>query len=194
MLSWLRANRWSGGRHEDQVPASLQIWAGREPGPQLRRAWPDISAEFERARRYERSVTVAVFAESGTSRAGGHNGNGHASPPEGASQLAGVLAAATREIDLVTCHADLCVVIMPEIGAEDGPKAVRRMREVCAGRLGRPVEAGIAVFPADGWVFTDLVDLARRNAVSSGGDERVDALTPGNGARAEQAAGAAQGT
>jgi len=128
--------------------------------------------EFERARRYERSVTVAVF--TGPAARAGNGANGHHAP--GAvdpRSLAGVLASATREVDLVTCHAHSCVVVLPEIGPEEGIRAVRRMREVCAGRLSAPIAAGIAVFPEDGWLFLDLVDVALRNARTAGDEERA---------------------
>jgi hypothetical protein len=215
------AVRRSGG-HDAMSPANLQVW--KEPVSQLRHAWPRIFAEFERARRYERSVTVAVFssARGGSNGNGGasahdgngdngngngHHGNGHGVhredaagrvEPGGAGPMAAVLAAATREIDLVTCHAGLCVVVMPEIGTEEGRKAVRRVRDLCADRLAARVEAGIAVFPQDGWVFLDLVEVARTRArdgqAPGAGIEDVGAALQADSDRAgrQQAAGSAR--
>jgi len=173
MWSWLSAKRTSD-RVEDASP-----WRGVEGNgavSRLREALPRIAAEFERARRYERSVTVVVFARPASG--GTNGGNGHQAPA-GAGSLAGVLASATREVDLVISDTQCCVVMMPEIGTEDGRRAVRRMRELCARRLGTPVAAGIAVFPEDGWLFLDLVEVARRQARTADDDRAVaDAERP----------------
>ncbi|HSK10996.1 MAG TPA: hypothetical protein VK911_15545, partial [Vicinamibacterales bacterium] len=145
-------------------------------------ALPQISAEFERARRYERTLTVAVFTGSAEPK-GGSNGGKRGRSPGDDRALGGVLASAIREIDLVTCHpaAGCCVVMMPEIGPEEGRRAVGRMRELCARRLNQPISTGIAVFPQDGWLFLDLVDLAQRHArcenesdTACVSDERLD--------------------
>jgi hypothetical protein len=44
------------------------------------------------------------------------------------------------------------------------------MRQLCTARLSCAIRADIAVFPRDGWMFLDLVDLAQRQARSA--DER----------------------
>ncbi|RPJ58153.1 MAG: hypothetical protein EHM24_28870, partial [Acidobacteria bacterium] len=143
--------------------------------PQLREVLPRIAVEFERARRYERTVTVAVFTldpgvASVPAGTGGNGLNGAAAL--GGRSLAVVLASvvrqAMREIDLVTCDpaARCCVVVMPEIGLDEWRRSMTRMRQLCAARLGCPVRADIAVFPQDGWVFLDLVDAAQRHALA----------------------------
>ncbi len=177
MWSWLSAKR-SSDRVQDASPrAGVE---GNGAVSRLREALPRISAEFERARRYERSVTVVVFARPASG--GTNGGNGHQASAADARSLAGVLASATREIDLVICETQCCVVMMPEIGTEDGRRAVRRMRELCAHRLETPVAAGIAVFPEDGWLFLDLVDVARREARTSD-DDRAAAKEERSGDR-----------
>mgnify|MGYP003586622141 CR=1 FL=1 len=124
--------------------------------PELQGALPRIAAEFERARRYERTVTVAVFTLDATD---------HASSTE---HLCPVVREAVRETDLVVCDpvARRCVVVMPEIGAEEGRRAVGRMRELCAKQLRCPVRGDLAVFPRDGWMFPDLVEAAQKQVVT----------------------------
>jgi len=166
MWSWL-SGRKSLDRVQDASPrAGVE---GNGAVSRLREALPRIAAEFERARRYERSVTVVVFTRPASGGTNGGNGH-HAPTASDVRSLAGVLASATREIDLVICDTQCCVVIMPEIGTEDGRRAVRRMRELCARRLGAPVGAGIAAFPQDGWMFLDLVDVARRQTRTADDD------------------------
>lgn len=144
MWSWLSGGntRRRGGRGEAV--------------PDLHGALPRIAAEFERARRYERTVTVAVFTLDPAD---------HASST---AHLCPVVREAVREIDLVVCDpvARRCVVVMPEIGAEEGRRAVSRMRELCAKQLRCPVQGDLAVFPRDGWMFPDLVEAAQKQVVT----------------------------
>lgn len=169
MWWWLSGKRSSCEVGMDDLPRTDDEWRVAAKGvPALRQALPQISAEFARACRYERTVTIVVFsvAHADPDASSATGGNGRNASTGGPDCLAGVLASAMREMDLVTCDpaARCCVVVMPEIGAEEGRRAVSRMSGLCSGRLGRPIEAGIAVFPQDGWSFLDLVDVALRQA------------------------------
>jgi hypothetical protein len=144
--------------------------------PELREALPLITAEFERARRYERTVTIAVFAvePDGTGSGSSASDNGRHDAETGDDRslpavLASVVSRAMRETDLVACDGPgrRCIVVMPEIGPEEGRRAVSRMRQLCTARLRCAVRADIAVFPQDGWMFLDLVDVAQRHARSA---------------------------
>lgn len=143
---------------------------GRPGGPESDGSLQRIAAEFERARRYDRSVSVAVFsldaAEAGAPD--GTAGGGHASSTV---HLCPVVRQAMRETDLVVCDpvSRRCVVVMPEIGAEEGQRAVSRMRELCAAQLRCPVRGDLAVFPRDGWVFPNLVEVAEKQARATSG-------------------------
>jgi hypothetical protein len=159
-----------GGEDGERVPIDGRLPVAMSTPP-LRGALPRVAAEFARARRYERPITIAVFTV-----APGHTGL--LLPPVGAdaavreregkgafvSALAVVARSAVREIDIVSCDAtsEWCVVVMPESGQEEGERAVARMQRLCAERLGGPVLAGLALFPRDGWTFLDLVDSAKR--------------------------------
>lgn len=175
MWRWSSASR-RGLETDDALHPARDRVLHPDGVPQLREVLPLITAEFERARRYERTVTIAVFSAGvdrssdppsvpGNGRAAGASGDDGRSLP---ALLASVVRHATREMDLVAC--DLpgrrCIVVLPEIGHEEGRRAVNRMRQLCAANLSRPIRADIAVFPRDGWLFPDLVDLAQRNAQS----------------------------
>jgi hypothetical protein len=144
--------------------------------PELAEALPRIGAEFERARRYERTVTVAVLTEetppgtaANTAAAVPRNGSGARHNLQSSlTTLGTAVRQGVREIDVVICDPAhrCCIVVMPEIGPEEGRRAVSRLRQLCAARLGRAVQGDLAVFPQDGWVFPDLVEAARRQALS----------------------------
>ena len=193
MWSWLSELKWSrlpggrrrlgAGQQERKTGDQAADGAGvRELGDVL----PRIAAEFERARRYERSVTVAVFTVAprggnlaDTFSISGSDGRAAGDRAPSGGHLCPVVREAVRETDLVVCDpaARRCVVVMPEIGAEEGRRAVSRMRELCAARLRCPVLGDLAVFPRDGWMFPDLVEIAQRQASSADGG--LTPLVPG---------------
>jgi|WetSurMetagenome_2_1015567.scaffolds.fasta_scaffold145168_3 hypothetical protein len=167
---------WSSGRNPD--PDREELKDGMPPGevrhpdqepPPLRGAMPRIAGEFARARRYERPVTVAVFAVADARRLPmARRDRDRPAVREGQPMwpvLPIVARSAIREIDIVCCDADTgwCIVVMPEIGREEGQRAVARMAQLCAERLGEPVLSGLAVYPEDGWILLDLVDVAKRS-------------------------------
>jgi hypothetical protein len=151
--------------------------ASDEAAPPLREALPQISAEFRRARRYERTVAIAVLTVGPDGATAGRHGPAPANGRAAASVLASALRQVVRDEDIVACDAQRCVLVMPEIGPEEGRKGVARMRQLVADRVGRPIRADIAGFPQDGWTFDDLLEVAEKRArsadASSSADERV---------------------
>ena len=91
--------------------------------------------------------------------------------PETYSNRRPVVREAMRETDPVVCDPATrrCAVVMPELGPEEGHRAVARMRDLCASRLECPVRGDLAVFPRDGWVFPDLVEVAEKQAQQAAG-------------------------
>lgn len=153
----------------------------------FRQSLPRLRAELERARRYNRPLTMAligdarvsagwppapVLYEAGTGRTANGNGNGnghgtHAAPLAPGSPLipaviASMLREMTRDVDIVTYAATLgrCVVAMPEATEVQGRQAMTRVGEMCARRLMVPVQARLASFPRDGWTLEELVRRA----------------------------------
>ncbi|HOC17499.1 MAG TPA: hypothetical protein PKK95_04475 [Vicinamibacterales bacterium] len=162
---------WVGGGSGGSLPRPEPHAAGVEV-PDTDEAIKRIAIEFERARRYERSVTVAVFSiEAPSPDAPGASRPEPAGHASAAKHLCPVVREAMRETDLVVCDPATrrCVVVMPEIGPEEGHRAVARMRDLCASRLECPVRGDLAVFPRDGWVFPDLVEVAEKQAQQAAG-------------------------
>ena len=168
---------WLSGKNNERRRSTAEV-------PDLHGALPRIAAEFERARRYERTVTVAVFTVAPAGRqasiaAIAGDRVAAADHESETNHLCPVVREAVRETDLVVCDpvARRCVVVMPEIGPEEGRRAVARMRELCASRLQCPVRGDLAVFPRDGWVFPDLVEVAQKQAQSAAGEALVSLRT-----------------
>lgn len=174
MWGWMSSRRSSRSQETVGTRPSRQQAASAEVDlPSLPAALPQIAAEFARARRYERPVTVAVFSVA-PAQEGDHVVGTPLRPPSlaVAPVLGTVARRAMREIDIVSCDTDsgCCIVVMPEIAPEEGQRAIARLRGLCADRLGCPIFAGMAVFPLDGWTFGDLVRTAR-----NGGADREQA-------------------
>ena len=135
--------------------------------PGYRQALPLITSEFERARRYNHPLSLALFGMVTAIEAAGASSsrNGHGTPEAAGlfpAVLASLLRESTREIDIVTYVAMLarCLVLMPETDRPAAEYAVRRLRTLAGQRLLTPVTTGVAVFPADGLVLDELVRLA----------------------------------
>jgi hypothetical protein len=141
--------------------------------PGFRQALPRLTAEFDRARRHEHALAVALFcADCDLAHAARSGGDGSAGteipllPPEGhglfPAVLATVLRECTRETDIVTHSAGLgcCILAMPETDDTQARAAEKRLRDIGARRLRFPVRATIATFPKDGWTLEELIRVA----------------------------------
>jgi len=162
---------------DSRLPREFQSLLAGSGVPGFRQALPRLAAEFDRARRYQHALTIALFGEdgvlaSGASTAGWNGGDGasvtraHALPPDGhglfPAVLASVLREGTRDADIVTYAAALgrCIVVMPETDRAQAHQAVNRLRELGTRRLMFPVRASIATFPEDGWTIGELIRQA----------------------------------
>lgn len=135
---------------------------------------PDmLQMELERARRYERGLSVVVLSIERPGAAGnGSNGDGdalHSVKVAGPPQVVALLAAAglrnmLRQSD-VLCYQpteNRFVLALAESDAEQAEKALVRIRETFRERLELGVRAGIARFPDDALTLADLIDTAVR--------------------------------
>jgi hypothetical protein len=148
----------------------------------FRQALPRLRAELDRARRYNRPITVALLGDARVSpalspAAVAHEADSrrrsvstHSSPLGPGSPLlpaviASLLREMTREVDIVTYAATLgrCLIAMPEATEAEGRQAMARVGEMCARQLMVPVYARLAIFPKDGWTLEELVRRAVDN-------------------------------
>lgn len=183
MLMWLSSKRSTLGlqKRESEFRRNVSEVLAGAGVPSLRQALPRLTAEFARARRHERPLSVAIFQVGGAPDRGAarHRQDdatasaGH--DPFSEAFLGSVLRDATRDTDIVTYAAALgsCIVAMPETDAEAAGEAVSRLRELCARRFAVPLRVRIASFPADGLTFEELV---RRVEVAEVTSPRIAAL------------------
>ncbi len=187
MLTWftLRNSKPNARRLDAQALDITHVLA-RAGVPGYRQALPLLTAEFERARRYQHALSLVLFGADGFSGASNGNGDSAGMPPGGyglfPTLLASMLRESTRATDIVTYAATLgrCVVLMPETAREQAELAVRRLRELTVSRLLMPVSTGLAVFPTDGLVLEELVRLATAQP-HAGRDGRLAAIDAASG-------------
>lgn len=163
----------------------------------FRQALPRLRAELDRARRYNRPLTLALLGDARISPGAPqapllYDANArragtvaHATPLAPGSPLipaviASLLREMTREVDIVTYAATLgrCMVAMPEATEVQGRQAMTRVGEMCARRLMVPVQARLASFPQDGWTLEELI----RRAVDVEGEMHEAPVEPAEGA------------
>jgi hypothetical protein len=130
--------------------------------PGFREALPRLSAEFDRARRYQHQLTVTAFEEDGVVPPGEVPAEYTQTPGTYGlipAVLASVLRESTRATDVVTYAVALgcCLVAMPETSKAQGHLAVKRLRQLGARRLMFPVRASLATFPEDGLTLEELI-------------------------------------
>lgn len=138
---------------------------------------PDLlQTELERARRYERGLSVVVLAIEPLS--------GTESEPSTPPQMVSLLAAAglrgmVRQTD-VLCYQpaqDRFVMGLTECTAEEAGQTVARISQLVRERLRLGIRAGIAQFPDDALTLAELVTAA--GATADGEGRTLDAWTPG---------------
>ncbi len=144
-----------------RVPREFHAVLAASGVPGFREALPRLSAEFDRARRYQHQLTVTSFEEDGVVPIAVPVE--YALTPESHGLIPAVLAAILREdtraTDVVTYAAALgrCLVAMPETSKAHGQLAVKRLRQLGARRLMFPVRASLATFPEDGLTLEELI-------------------------------------
>ena len=160
-----------------------------------------LSAELDRARRYNHSLSVVVLSASPITEASDRQ-NGASPTIDGAALetslpqvvsllAAGVLRDVVRKSDIV-CYwpsENRFVLALAESDVHSGRKALRRIEELFRGRLRLNVHAGLARFPDDGLTLDALVSRAGIRALEGPPTRRpANAMTNGrngHGPRAE---------
>jgi hypothetical protein len=173
MFTWFITN--SGARSLQELdrplPRDLRVVLERSGVPGVRQAMPRVNAEFARARRYQHSLSVALFGRAARMADGAAPAMPPALRPSAPefhglfpTVLAAVLREQTRDTDVVTYAAALnrCIVVMPETGRGNAHLAAMRLRELGGMRLRCSLLASVVTFPEEGWTFEELIHLAAR--------------------------------
>jgi|GEM_PF-2413845 len=145
--------------------------------PDLQEALPEITAELERARRYEHPLAVVVVSPIGDGMNGRppeHDGSDEEGNrilletriPHLASLLtATILTGMLRQSDRVTYNVadDRFVIVLPETGRQEAWGTMHRIQPVLRARIGVGIRTGIAAFPEQGLTLAELMDKAERD-------------------------------
>jgi hypothetical protein len=126
-----------------------------------------LAAELDRARRYERALSVAVLTTKSGAPPVTWDGSAtlllETRLPQVVSLLAGsILNDSLRESDTVWYDAakNRFVIGLAESGREQSQGALSRIAALMRNRLGVEVRAGIGCFPEDGLTLDDLITSA----------------------------------
>jgi hypothetical protein len=144
-----------------------------------------ISEELERARRYQRTLTVAVArVQNGTARTGKSNGNGKGNGAYGSilfssalvtySVLACIVRRMLRANDAISYDLTIngCVLLLVEIDRAGAIQCLGRIQKLIHDRAALELSIGIAEYPADGYTLEELIKTAE-NSCSSQQDEDI---------------------
>ena len=200
-----RKRKTLDSRHFDRLVASAIPTILSDAGvPRFHKALPQMHAELQRARRYGRVVTLALFGGGDLASAAALSNSGEFSHLERCANIAGAgawagersggpddvvapaLAAAclrelVRDLDIVTYSASIsrCVVLMPEIGADEARLAIDRLCHLCEQRFALAARADVAIFPEDGLTIDALIRAAADNRRPSMGPVLVSQVLKG---------------
>jgi len=174
VVAWLFSKkRLSVQTNGGRLPATVANFLHQVGVPGFRQALGQLSREMDRARRYQRALTITVFAysEGATADMRGDGGSGEAFAPGGHVLLPAILASLLREVTrgtdivaYVSSH-NRCIVVMPETGAVEAVRGVSRLRDLCVERLRCSIHSGTAVFPSDGLTLEELIRHATDRAL-----------------------------
>jgi len=141
--------------------------------PTYRESAPALAAEIDRARRYQRPVSLAIVQFDEAPPGLDHHealrgdGGGNGLYPEllVAMVLGAVIKDSLRTTDLLSYHVEggCYVVLMPELNAAQAHLAAQRLNDLVLARIFAPIRVGIAQFPRDGWTLPELFSHAERN-------------------------------
>jgi len=209
IMNWI--GRVFGAKHPSHEAEMLLARAARADLPavlsSMAEAVDSLSAELDRARRYNHALSVVVLSASPVTEVAEHqNGNGthgtletaslETSLPQVVSLLAaGVLRDVVRKSDIV-CYwpsENRFVLALAESDVHSGRKALRRIEELFRSRLRLTVHAGLARFPDDGLTLDALVTRAGVRALEgpstrrpANGNGRVEPRAELNAAEAHE--------
>ena len=182
MLRWdfLRFSLGSlfGRRNPEDLGDEAAFLASREaPVPELREGMPWFRSELDRARRYQRPLSLLMVTPYPHRDDVPWPGSDRAAPssasdekvlletrlPHLASLLVGsILARTVRGSDQVTYRTadDRFVILLIEADQDVARSAVDRIEDLVRGRAHLGLRVGIATFPEDGFTMNDLLGQA----------------------------------
>lgn len=89
-------------------------------------------------------------------------------------RIAQLVEAMTYRSDVIAWHNDNLVLCLPETTRDNAVLFAKQLHSMLAIRLNLDLRIGLAVFPDDALIFTDLIDVALRNSVHFGDSAKRD--------------------
>ena len=168
---------WMRRRSLTSITQALSVIAGAMAIPVHGRSISYLSEELERARRYQRTLTVAVArVQNGTGRAGKSNGIGNRASAPGVfssalvtySVLACIVRRMLRANDAISYDLTLngCVLLLVEIDRTRAIRCLERIQKLIHDRAELELSIGIAEYPADGYTLEELIKTAENSCSS----------------------------
>jgi GGDEF domain-containing protein len=158
---------------EANLPAAL---------PTYRAALAQMTAELERARRYQHTFAVAVLGlDDERHNRGNHDSIILSAKPALASRFFFSLASSLirdnlRGCDLIACDAtnERLALLLPESSTRTAEQAILRLNRLVRHRAGARLRFGIAEFPADGLIIEHLFDHANAEFHRTAGETATE--------------------
>ncbi len=170
---WLRYYSWK--KSVNTVATVLEAAAI----PSYRQSQSHINREISRVRRYQRALSViAVKRKSPIDRTyrngsipgtNGHaSSNGHAMGQMEFLMYGAIFRDALRETDIISYDGsnNLFLLVLPETSRLESLQTMDRLNKKTGGKIYRELEVGIAEFPEQGFIVSDLVENAILDAQS----------------------------
>lgn len=163
---------WIRRRSLTSITEALSIIAGAMAIPVHGRSVSYLAEELERARRYHRTLTVAVARVRDRALTG--NGKGAHAQRLFSSALVTYLVLAClvrrmlRASDAISYDSTLngCVLLMIEIDRTQAVRCLERIQKLIYDRAELELSVGIAQFPADGYTLEELIKTAQNSCSS----------------------------
>ena len=158
--------------------------------PAYRNLLPRLNKEIARSRRFKHPLTVIAIGTN--SKSSSHvnkalngmpvlNGEIYSNNPKRLTQLGFFLCGtvfrdAVREIDITAYDGanNQFVIALPETPKPQAIKMANRLTNMVGQQMAHHLSVGIAEFPTDGLIISDLLDVAMRSIINQISDDLVN--------------------
>lgn len=151
-----------------QAAVSTLVSSLYERAKPLETGQSDMYRELRRARAFQRPVTVLTLSPSASDVHVALDRFTHQVQLEIVSdymraRLAGLLAAATRDCDIITHDGESFVILLAETSQEEAAALAETLKQTAKKQLGLALRMGMSTFPDEEVTFTGLLAHARAN-------------------------------
>ena len=155
--------------------------------PAYRHLLPRLNREIARSRRFKHPMAVLAIGTNNHSSSHVNkalngmpvlNGEIYANDPKQLTQLGFFLCGtvfrdAVREIDITAYDGanNQFVIALPETSKSQAIQMAQRLTNMIGDQIAHHLSVGVAEFPSDGLIISDLLDVAMRSVISRNPDD-----------------------